>query len=463
MPDKNSKVVIIGSGFAGLSAAKALMNAGWTDVKILEGRDYIGGRAVTHDIGDTGVLVDTGAAWIHGDKGNPLCGMCDHYGLKYVEHPEMKAGYASVVDTTPDGTRDEAWTEDELNRLITRFGRTKQYMRPGVGLKTAFYMYSAALAIFDEPDRRRTQFIMEQLTARVGAPSNDLNAHYPVNEITGRDAEGNDQLIVGGYSELVKKVAKGLDITLNAVVNKIEEVGRGIEITCKDGTEHMADYCIVTVPLGVLKNDVIEFSPALSEEKKAAISKLDMGNCEKVIMVFEEKFWEGFSDLKPWNGERIICNDLENNRRSCPMFIDITDKVGKPCIVCYYDGSFARMAQERWTDEEIVAKARTNLGIILDKADIPPCVATECTHWAKDEFSYGSYSFITTESSPEDMDVIAEPEWDGTLMFAGEHSIKEHNATVHGPVITGLREALRLDQKAFIDQVKPGPIPQTLN
>lgn len=46
-----NKVIIIGCGMAGLSAANHLLKNGLTDFKILEARSRIGGRIVSIDIG----------------------------------------------------------------------------------------------------------------------------------------------------------------------------------------------------------------------------------------------------------------------------------------------------------------------------------------------------------------------------------------------------------------------------
>jgi len=62
-------IVIVGAGFAGISAARYLKRHGH-DAIILEARDCIGGRIRT--IHDFGVPVDLGAAWLHGGPGNPL-------------------------------------------------------------------------------------------------------------------------------------------------------------------------------------------------------------------------------------------------------------------------------------------------------------------------------------------------------------------------------------------------------
>ena len=59
------KVLVIGAGLSGLTAAQALQTAGW-EVVVLEARDRIGGRVWTQD------GIDLGAQWIHGTEGNPI-------------------------------------------------------------------------------------------------------------------------------------------------------------------------------------------------------------------------------------------------------------------------------------------------------------------------------------------------------------------------------------------------------
>src|SRR5438128_1133431 len=63
------KVIVIGAGFAGLAVANALGNAGVPCV-VLEGRDRIGGRAHTIEVG--GSSVDVGCSWITDPVGNPM-------------------------------------------------------------------------------------------------------------------------------------------------------------------------------------------------------------------------------------------------------------------------------------------------------------------------------------------------------------------------------------------------------
>uniref|UniRef100_A0A8C2HGR0 Zgc:66484 n=1 Tax=Cyprinus carpio TaxID=7962 RepID=A0A8C2HGR0_CYPCA len=68
---EDAKVVIVGSGFAGLAAAATLVKAGFENVLVLEAKERIGGRV--HTIKPfTENIIEVGANWIHGQKGNPL-------------------------------------------------------------------------------------------------------------------------------------------------------------------------------------------------------------------------------------------------------------------------------------------------------------------------------------------------------------------------------------------------------
>ncbi len=57
---EHSDVVVVGAGISGLAAASELIAAGLS-VVVLEGRDRIGGRLLTHSVGDA--RLDLGATW----------------------------------------------------------------------------------------------------------------------------------------------------------------------------------------------------------------------------------------------------------------------------------------------------------------------------------------------------------------------------------------------------------------
>lgn len=65
---RQPRIVVIGAGLAGLSAAKALLESGFTDVTVLEATDRIGGRVQSVQLGESnacrGLLV--GFVWPRG-------------------------------------------------------------------------------------------------------------------------------------------------------------------------------------------------------------------------------------------------------------------------------------------------------------------------------------------------------------------------------------------------------------
>ena len=76
-------------------------------------------------------MVDLGAAWVHGTVNNPLMNMLEHYGIDYIEHPEMKSSNAAITDISADGTR-TAWTAKDLESLMPLVAECVPTLKPGV-------------------------------------------------------------------------------------------------------------------------------------------------------------------------------------------------------------------------------------------------------------------------------------------------------------------------------------------
>jgi polyamine oxidase len=98
---------------------------------------------------------------------------------------------------------------------------------------------------------------------------------------------GADKYIMNGYSTAVNYLARDLDVKLNTQVRKI------IYNTSKNGNEShciilatslgdmTCDHVVVTVPLGCLKHNAVEFEPALPARKQQAINRLGAGTQNK--------------------------------------------------------------------------------------------------------------------------------------------------------------------------------------
>ncbi|KAJ1525872.1 hypothetical protein ONE63_009064 [Megalurothrips usitatus] len=95
---KRVKILIIGAGMAGLSAANHLAKNGMTDFLVLEASNKIGGRIFSAQTGKH--RLELGANWIHGVLGNPLYEIAIANGLIDIVHVPKPH---RVVAATEDG------------------------------------------------------------------------------------------------------------------------------------------------------------------------------------------------------------------------------------------------------------------------------------------------------------------------------------------------------------------------
>ena len=82
-PDNGrKKVLILGAGAAGITAAKTLYDKGITDFLVLEAQDYIGGRM--KQVPFAGLKIEEGTNWIHfaEEEDNPLLPLWKKYRLR---------------------------------------------------------------------------------------------------------------------------------------------------------------------------------------------------------------------------------------------------------------------------------------------------------------------------------------------------------------------------------------------
>ncbi|KAL1437118.1 hypothetical protein MTO96_049110 [Rhipicephalus appendiculatus] len=110
---------------------------------------------------------------------------------------------------------------------------------------------------------------------------------------------------------------------------------------------------------------------------------------------------------------------------------------------------------ENVSDDVIVGRCLAVLKGIF--GSVPQPKETVVTRWRADPWSRGSYSYVATGASGSDYDILAtpvtppsvvpgssQPQSLPRLFFAGEHTIRNYPATVHGALLSGLREAGRI-------------------
>ena len=422
------RVLVIGAGMAGLTAARALHEDG-IDVTVLEARDRIGGRVWTKDI--EGASIELGAWFIHGVNKSPLADFSKGQNIDYTPYDLLSS--ATVWDSASARTV-SAWNSVVMGRAPLQFIRDLPDLRSQLGAtadahsSVDFWLNQTR---WEGRDRRLAQYTIESLLIEVGVsgPSDQTSLEWL---FEGETLSGGDHVPEGGMKAVAEAMAEGLTIELEQVVEQVNMTDHHVEVVTSAGDTWTGSHVVVTVPLGVLKAGAIAFSPPLPDEKLAAINRLDMGNVERVVLRYDEQWWDA--------GDLIFVSETPDGR--FPFLVDFTADTGVPTLVAFYGGRYSRELQHTKSDAEIVADVVSLLEEVYGRPSPTP-LRHEVTHWTTNPYSLGSYAYIPVGASNNDFEVLAEPV--GTrLLFAGEATAFTHHQTVHGAMLTGLREAKRL-------------------
>lgn len=267
----------------------------------------------------------------------------------------------------------------------------------------------------------------------------------------GNEFDGEHSQVIGGYQQVpygLYSLPDKLDVHTNRIASKIsyDPIGNGQQKTmihCEDGESIAADRVVFTGSLGVLKNQHIEFSPPLPDWKLGAIDRLGFGVMNKVILVFNQPFWDIQRDMfgllrQPTNHDSLTQEDYSANRGRSYLFWNCLKTTGLPVLIALMVGDAAHHA-ERIPDAELVTEVTNQLRNVFKHATIPDPLETIVTRWGTDRFTRGSYSYVAAKALPGDYDLMATPI--GNLHFAGEATCGTHPATVHGAYLSGLRAA----------------------
>lgn len=427
---KREKVIVVGAGIAGLAAARELVANGF-DVVVLEARDRVGGRIWT--VRSLSVPTELGAASIELAKTNPFTALARKWQIAV-----RPIDYTSVAVYDAEGRRiddDEAEDiADRLEDLITagwrRAKREAENGQTAAGLQSVgdFLRQRKFMPDMSSERGRVENWAVGVQVCEYGAELDELSLAWFDG---GFDEDWDDLLVVGGFDRIVEHLADGLDIRLGHEITRIEHGGDRVRVACQQGTFE-ADRAIVTLPLGVLQSGAVECSPELPEQKRLALRRLAMGSVEKIVLEYAEPFWPrdvdflGYASRQP--GE-------------FPQFLSLTAATGQPMLLATTAGEHARFLLSL-SEEEAISHVRHALDAMFGRPTPRP-IAYRVTHWGRDPFSRGAYSYVPLGASGADYDALAEPVGE-RLFFAGEATSREHPSTVHGAYFSGLREAARL-------------------
>ena len=414
------KVIVIGAGASGLSAARILQEQG-REVIVLEGRERMGGRLNTIKVG--GGMVDEGGNWIHGSPANPLYHLAKDAGFTLNEDDFINPLRLKVFDKVTGRGVSSFRMLYFLLRTARALGRFASESLTASHPESNFAerVEKEVASTWGAANKRYYRYMLRTIVDLTAAEDSErihpngmaLNPDYD---------EGSDVVIEGGYRRLIERLASGLDVQIGTIVEAIryDGVGDGVEVVTNKGA-FQGSHVVVTVPLGVLKAQKIAFDPPLPAWKTSAIEAIGMGVVEKVVLKFEKAFWRS----SPQRPRSLFY--VSDKTGDFPAFIDATNSAETPILIAFISGDQARQLNHDVASS--IEQATEILQTVFPDAYQAP-TAVHVTNWAQDPFSLGSYSTPAVGVSAESYEQLSQP-IAGRVLFAGEGETIEitHRAT----------------------------------
>jgi monoamine oxidase len=432
------RVVIVGAGISGLAACRHLkQNCKNVQVVILEARNRIGGRIYTTNE-PFGYPIDLGAQFLHYHASNILYEMALQNKLKFVMAPEKN--FPVIFD--PDGQVTTEFVHEQWIKL-EEFVMEHAYenfasLESDIDISTAFSNLLEKKGIKLNPQEKRIWncYINDWFAGYDAADSNEIGAQYFFHNIEEKETS-DDAVLPDGMGQIVQIISKGLDILLNHQVVRIEygDKNRNVIVTTADGKQFECDKVLVTIPLGVLKRNKIEFIPPLPTNKLQAIKSIGFGSMSKVFLEFSEaeacwdKSKESFAILPSSDGKIRACYVLNWKRYT-----------GKNMLIVFSSGTLARkMSYE--PESKTIADIMKSLRVAYKNLANP--IRYKIVVWDNDPFSFGAYAFNAIGTTPQ-MFADYEADINKKIYFAGEATSSLLFGYAHGAYETGIREAQKM-------------------
>jgi monoamine oxidase len=436
-------IIIIGAGAAGLAAARDLSRAG-REVIVLEARDRIGGRVLTHKQKSDPVPIELGAEFVHG-KPPEICELAAAANLELYEVSGRhwyfdgdKVTHSQQFWKQIDALMDKMKTSDSdqsLREFLDSIPDNEKNLRAKAMLTRYVEGFHAA-----NPDRIGIQGLIKAYDA---ADSIEGDRAF-------RLTDGYDPLMQALRGEAE---SYGAIFHLNSVVHEIN--WSNDELTVTGASQGFSGHAaIITLPLSLLQANSgegrIRFMPELPTAKQQAIDSLAMGNVIRINLLFRERFWE---QVKRWDkaGERVSFADAGFfHCPDAPVPTWWTQLPMRARVLVGWAGGPRADRLSNLSEGELLDQAIASLARIFDLSPETVMAQFEASHihdWRRDPFTLGCYSYVPINSLNA-QHRLAEP-LGGRLFFAGEATSVGHIGTVHGAIQSG--------QRAAREVLNPGP------
>ncbi len=438
-----ARVVVVGAGLSGLTAARALSAAG-ISVVVLEARDRVGGRTLSHTTAQ-GERVDLGAQWI-GPTQDRMLKLTGELGLS--TFPQWGEGTkvlslggtvttykTSIPSISLIGAVDLGITIQRIEALVKEVPledplscekalewdsmTVESWKRKNVKTRGAKALIDTAVrAVFAaEPSELSFLFFLYYLRHGGGL--------MRLTEIVNGAQETR---LAEGFQEVSKRLSRSLgeNVILEAPVRRIEQHEKGVSVVSDKGTV-VCERVIIAIPPTLAGR--IDYRPAMPASRDALTQKMPMGSVIKCIAFYETPFWRqgGYS------GEAL--SDIGAVKL---VFDDSPQDGTNGALVGFFMGKDARHYSGKSAAERKKAAVDCFTRFFGPKAAEPIDYVDQ--DWPAEQFSRGCYAGIMGPSVlSAHAQALREPV--GRVHWAGTETARVWMGYMEGAVEAGERAA----------------------
>ncbi len=434
-------VVVIGGGFAGITAARDLQKRGY-DVLVLEARDRLGGRTWSEH--RNGFHVELGGTWVHWTQ--PFVwAEKERYGLEVQETPGCVAERVAIKI---DGQVQEL-RESQLGEFVEGF---EHFFAESKGVwERPYDVHHCWDAVCERDgltvaDRLNALELTPLQRTSIGGFLEILSMNQPQNasyvemmrcwSLTGWNYElFNDTAarykFTQGTGALVEAMTSdgGFEVSLNTSVRAVQQSSDGVCVTTESGELVIAKRAVVTVPLNVLHS--VDFDPPLSEVKLEASRLKHVGGGYKVFFEVE--------------GDPGAVMTLSRSTDS-PLIGSFTYKRGEQHSV------LAGFSLEPGALDKSVEEWQVVLGEFIPGVKL---LSTFGHDWGADDLSRGSWATYRPGTVACFSDEL--PRQEGHVFFASGDHAQGWRGFIEGAIASGSRTAVTVAD-SLISQTASTPV-----
>eukprot|EP01059_Diplonema_ambulator_P011230 TRINITY_DN21190_c0_g1_i1.p1 TRINITY_DN21190_c0_g1~~TRINITY_DN21190_c0_g1_i1.p1 ORF type:complete len:410 (+),score=86.55 TRINITY_DN21190_c0_g1_i1:68-1231(+) len=258
--------------------------------------------------------------------------------------------------------------------------------------------------------------------------------------------EGHDYIFKDGMGSLVKALAKGLNIVTNCTVTEIANSGSTMTAVCSNKS-FTADYMVVALPLGVMQEGSVRFTPHLPTWKRRAIHRLGCSAALKMALKFDKVFWDNDVQFIGKLGDK---NRTVFGKGNHIEFINMNYfKPGCNVLILEVDVQYATVMGMEYNSTQRLADVMHALRQMYPDAADP--VGVKTANFVKDPLVGCGFSYWPPFVSGDDNLEASLPINSNRMHFIGEYTTPHHYGNMHGAIAEGERVAATIKRTTYLD------------